>query len=210
MKIVSAEFIRGAETEKDYPPMHAPEIAFAGRSNVGKSSMINSLLSRKNLVRTSKTPGLTRKINFFLINNSFIFVDLPGYGYASVPMKVRQSWAPMVNTYLTQRDQLAGVVVIVDSRRNPTDLDENLIEFLKFRGIPFVIGLSKADKIGRSEQTALQAALVKKWGTGTAIELFSSVTGLGRKELWSHIIELSEQWRSRPRSRIPTRINLEK
>ena len=84
MKIFSAEFIRGAESRKDYPPTHVPEIAFAGRSNVGKSSMINSLLSRKNLVRTSKTPGLTRKINFFFINNSFIFVDLPGYGYASV------------------------------------------------------------------------------------------------------------------------------
>lgn len=210
MKIVSAEFIRGAETGKDYPPTHAPEIAFAGRSNVGKSSMINSLLSRKNLVRTSKTPGLTRKINFFLINNSFIFVDLPGYGYASVPMEVRRSWAPMVNTYLTQRDQLAGVVVIIDSRRDPTELDENLIKFLKFQGIPFVVAVSKADKIGRSQQVTLLEVLVKKWEIETQVELFSSVTGLGRKELWSHIIELLEQWRSKPRAKPSTRINVEK
>ncbi|MGC8605650.1 MAG: ribosome biogenesis GTP-binding protein YihA/YsxC [Desulfomonilaceae bacterium] len=200
MKILTAEFIRGAEYKMDYPPTQTPEIAFAGRSNVGKSSMINSLLSRKNLVRTSKTPGLTRKINFFLINNSFIFVDLPGYGYASVPMDVRRSWAPMVNTYLTERKQLAGVVVIVDSRRAPTELDENLIKFLDARGIPFVVVFSKADKIGRSEQMVRINAAAQKWGTDASVEVFSSVTGMGRKELWSRIIELSEQWRLKHRS----------
>ncbi len=198
MKILSAEFIRGAESRKDYPLTHVPEIAFAGRSNVGKSSMINSLLTRKNLVRTSKTPGLTRKINFFLINKSFIFVDLPGYGYASVPMDVRRSWAPMVNTYLTERKQLAGVVVIVDSRREPTELDENLIKFLQFRGFPFVVAFSKADKIGQAERTTLLKVTKEKWGPDMPVEHFSSVTGLGRKELWSRIIELSDRWRARP------------
>ncbi len=209
MKIFSAEFIRGAESRKDYPPTHVPEIAFAGRSNVGKSSMINSLLSRKNLVRTSKTPGLTRKINFFLINRNFIFVDLPGYGYASVPMSVRRSWAPMVNTYLTERKQLAGVVVIVDSRREPTELDENLIKFLQFRGFPFVVALSKADKIGHSERTTLMKVTSERFGPETRAEFFSSVTGLGRKELWSHIIELSDKWRSQPYNKGNFPINLD-
>ncbi|MCX5872593.1 MAG: ribosome biogenesis GTP-binding protein YihA/YsxC [Deltaproteobacteria bacterium] len=190
MKITSAEFICGAENKKDYPPTRVPEIAFAGRSNVGKSSMINSLLGRKSLVRTSKTPGLTRKINFFSINNSFIFVDLPGYGYASVPMEIRRSWAPMVNTYLTERKELAGVVVITDSRREPTEQDESLIEFLQFQGIPFVVALSKADKIGHSDRAALKGTLLQKWGDSTPVEFFSAVTGLGRKELWRRIIGL--------------------
>ncbi len=198
MKITSADFIRGAEGRKDYPASDLPEIAFAGRSNVGKSSMINTLLGRKNLVRTSKSPGLTRKINFFLINNSIMFVDLPGYGYASVPMEVRRSWAPMVNTYLTERTQLAGVVVIVDARREPTELDEGLIEFLQFRGIPFVVALSKADKLGQAERATMKRLVLQKWGSTISMEFFSAVSGLGKKPMWKRLFEFERDWRARP------------
>jgi len=196
MKIVSAEYLCSAEKRKDYPSTRVPEIAFAGRSNVGKSSMINSLLGRKNLVRTSKTPGLTRKINFFLINKNLMFVDLPGYGYASVPMDVRRSWAPMVNTYLTERKQLAGVVVIIDSRREPTELDESMINFLKFREFPFLLAISKADKVGHAQRSLLLKSVQEQWGLTNSVELFSSITGLGRKESWSWIIGSSAKWRA--------------
>ena len=197
MKIISADFVSGAENSKDYPSGELPEIAFAGRSNVGKSSMINTLLARKNLVRTSKTPGLTRKINFFLINNRIMFVDLPGYGYAAVPMEVRRSWAPMVNTYLTERNQLSGVVVIVDSRRPPTESDEELIRFLQFKSTPFVVALSKADKLGQSEQSAMKRSLIQKWGSTIPVEFFSAVSGLGKKALWSRLLEFERDWRAK-------------
>jgi GTP-binding protein len=119
MKVLSAQFMKAAERQKDYPTGGLPEVAFAGRSNVGKSSMINTLLGRRNLVRTSKTPGLTRMLNFYLINDRFIFVDLPGYGYARVPLQVKKKWGPMVETYLNTRKELTGVVVIMDARRPP-------------------------------------------------------------------------------------------
>ncbi|MFH0960867.1 MAG: ribosome biogenesis GTP-binding protein YihA/YsxC [Pseudomonadota bacterium] len=202
MKITSADFIRGAEGRKDYPAGDLPEIAFAGRSNVGKSSMINTLLGRKNLVRTSKSPGLTRKINFFLINGSIMFVDLPGYGYASVPMEVRRSWAPMVNAYLNERTQLSGVVVIVDSRREPTPLDEELIEFLQFRNIPFVVAFSKADKLGQAEQATMKRTMLGKWGSAISMEFFSAVSGLGKKLIWRKLFEFEKDWRARSDTKI--------
>ena len=119
MKILSAEFVTSAVKPDQYPPVKYPEMAFAGRSNVGKSSLINTLVNRKRLVKTSSTPGRTQLINFFDINNHFTFVDLPGYGYAKVPTAVRKKWGPMIETYLSGRDSLKGVVVILDIRRNP-------------------------------------------------------------------------------------------
>ncbi len=207
MKITSADFVRGAEDRKDYPTGNLPEIAFAGRSNVGKSSMINTMLGRKNLVRTSKSPGLTRKINFFLINRVIMFVDLPGYGYASVPMEVRRSWAPMVNTYLNERSQLSGVVVIVDSRREPTPLDEELIRFLQFRSIPFVVAMSKADKLGQAERATMKRAMLEKWGSTISMEFFSAVSGFGKKPMWKRLFEFERDWRARSDTEIK---NIEK
>ena len=192
MRVFSADFLVSADQQKEYPSGNKPEIAFAGRSNVGKSSMINTLLGRKNLVRTSKTPGLTRKINFFAINGSIMFVDLPGYGYASVPLEVRKKWGPMVETYLKSREQLAGVVLIIDSRRQATDFDKTLIEFLEAHGIPFIISLSKIDKLNNA-QTVSQIREVRSLLAGEIpVVGFSSTTGSGKNELWKAIKYLIE------------------
>ncbi len=192
MKVVSADFLCSADQSRDYPSSDKPEIAFAGRSNVGKSSMINVLLGRKNLVRTSKTPGLTRKINFFLINGSLMLVDLPGYGYASVPLEIRKKWGPMVETYLKERSQLAGVVIIIDSRRGPTDFDNTLITFLKSNSIPFIVALSKMDKLNNSQMATQRRQMKDVLDPDVPIVGFSSLTGLGKNELWKAVRYLIE------------------
>ena len=145
MKIISAEFITSAAKQSQFPIENFPEIAFAGRSNAGKSSMINVLLNRRRLVKTSSTPGKTRLINFFLINKEFIFVDLPGYGYANVPKTVRIGWKETVETYLLNRALLKGVVLIMDIRRVPEKEEHDLIGWLKHFGIGCRLAVSKAD-----------------------------------------------------------------
>jgi GTP-binding protein len=192
MKIVSADFIRAAEKKQDYPPGGATEIAFAGRSNVGKSSMINALLGRRNLVRTSKTPGHTRKLNFYLINDRFIFVDFPGYGYAKVPLSVKGKWGPMVETYLAKREELAGVVVIVDARRPPTESDMSLVDYLQSRAIPFIVAATKADKLSRGQMAGYRRLVKEQVGEKAPVVLFSSYNGEGKKELWREINALME------------------
>lgn len=192
MKIFGANFLRAAQEKKDYPTGGLQEIAFAGRSNVGKSSAINTLLGRHNLVRTSKTPGHTRKLNFFLINDSFIFVDFPGYGFARVPKEMQKAWAPMVERYLEERKELAGVVVIVDFRRLPTDADVQLITFLQSRGIPVVVAATKADKLAHGAMIAQQRAVKGQLGDQVPVVAFSAHTGLGKNELWKQIKSLIE------------------
>ncbi len=151
MKILSAEFVISAVGPKQFPLDSKPQIAFAGRSNVGKSSIINSLLHRKNLVKTSQTPGKTQLINFFIINESFYFVDLPGYGYARVPHAVTDAWAPMIEGYLKSSPQLSAVVVLLDSRRELDERDVRLIEWLRQYDIPVIYALTKTDKLNRQE-----------------------------------------------------------
>lgn len=192
MKIVSAKFIRAAESKTDFPKGGLKEVAFAGRSNVGKSSAINTLLGRRNLVRTSKTPGRTRKINYFLVNERFFFVDLPGYGFAAVPLEVRKSWGPMVQTYLMQRKELAGVVVIVDARRRPAASDLSLLEFLTHHGIHFIVTATKADKLSRSKMLFQQRSIRAHVSVEVPVILFSSMNGLGKNELWKEIKKLIE------------------
>lgn len=184
MKIVSATFLKAAEDKRGYPDGGLVEIAFAGRSNVGKSSMINTLLGRRNLVRTSKTPGHTRKLNFYVINDRFILVDLPGYGFARVPLEERERWRPMVETYLTERRQLAAVVVITDARRPPTDMDKELIGYLREHDIPFIVVPTKADKLGRGELAAQRRVMNEAFGTEGQVVFFSSLNGVGKNELW--------------------------
>lgn len=201
MRIVTADFHTAAEDAKGYPTGRLTEIAFAGRSNVGKSSAINTLLGRRNLVRTSKTPGHTRKLNFYLINNRFIFVDLPGYGFARVPRVMQMKWGPMVENYLRKRDELAAVVVIVDARRAPTDSDMGLIDFLKSQLIPVIVAATKADKISRGRMTSHRKLIVESVGESAPVVLFSSQNGQGKKELWNEIkrfIELKRRRQSRP------------
>ncbi len=182
--------MRAAEKKEDYPKGGLAEIAFAGRSNVGKSSAINTLLGRHNLVRTSKTPGHTRKLNFFLINESFVFVDLPGYGYAAVPLEVKRKWGPMMETYLTSRKELGGVVLIADSRHGLMESDRKLVDFFRHHGIVTIVAATKADKLSRNKLRSLQRTMMENLGPEIPVVPFSSHTGEGKNELWKEIKKL--------------------
>jgi GTP-binding protein len=186
MKISSAEFVKSAFNGSQWTTDGLPEIAFLGRSNVGKSSLINSLLLRKGLARTSNTPGRTQSINFFLINGSFYFADLPGYGYAKVSKTMRVEWGQMAEEYLAERDELALCVQLIDSRHKPSPLDLQLNEWLVYHEKPHVIAATKADKLSKNElQRSLAAA--QKVFPATAIIAYSARTGRGRDELWAAI-----------------------
>ena len=186
MKITSAEFVKSAFNKEHWVTGGNPEIAFLGRSNVGKSSLINSLLLRKGLARTSNTPGRTQSINFFLINDSFYFADLPGYGYARVSKTMRADWGRMAEEYLAERRELALCIQLIDSRHEPTALDIQLNEWLVHHNKPHVIVATKADKLSRNElQKAVKAARAKL--TGADILTYSAVTGMGRDEVWDQI-----------------------
>jgi GTP-binding protein len=189
MKILSAEFVLSAKEPAHYPSAVLPEIAFAGRSNVGKSSLINTLLNRKGLARTSNTPGRTQEINFFRVNDRFAFIDLPGYGYAKVPESIRKRWGPMVETYLRVRDTLHLVVLILDVRRDPSEEDLQLIHWLPFYQIPFLIVLTKTDKVSNNEFADRRRRIVEKIGfpPETTLVAFSAKTGAGKESLWREI-----------------------
>jgi len=189
MKIISAEFVLSATEPRHYPPAGIPEVAFAGRSNVGKSSLINTLLNRKRLARTSTTPGRTQEINFFRINDSFFFVDLPGYGYAKVPEAIRKQWGPMVETYLRDRQTLSLVVVILDVRRDPSPEDLQLIHWLEFYSVNFLVVITKTDKISRNELSVRKRIIGDLEGASVkpAILSFSAKTGDGKEFIWRKI-----------------------
>jgi len=190
MKIATAEFLVSAVSPAQYPRQPLPEVAFAGRSNVGKSSLINTLVHRKNLVKTSATPGKTQTINFFVVNQRFLLVDLPGYGYAKVPREIQASWRPMVEAYLRQRTTLRAVVHIVDLRHPPTAQDQQLRSWLLHHGIPVVTVATKADHVPRGQRPAHVQALCE----GLALPpeepalLFSAQNHEGRLQLW-HCLE---------------------
>lgn len=189
MKILSADFVKSAFTSKDYPPDDLPEVAFAGKSNVGKSSLINSLVNRRNLAHTSSTPGRTQSLNFYLINRRFMFVDLPGYGFAHVSKDTKKSWKPMVEAYLKGRKTLRLVVVILDSRRVPHQDDLNLISWLRHRALPVLVVLTKIDKLSRSEKTAHLPETVKTLGVeNDQVVAFSALNGEGKVVLWHKIM----------------------
>ena len=188
MIVKQAEFIKSATKPAHYPEESLPEIAFAGRSNVGKSSLINVLVNRKNLVRTSNTPGRTQLINFFRINGTFTFVDLPGYGFAKVPLAVKREWGPMMETYLSRRENLRGVVLILDIRRTPTDDDLQMLQWLRACGIPPLVVVTKCDKLSKN-QRARQAALIAREIGLEAADLcfFSALTREGLDRVWERI-----------------------
>ena len=187
MKIHSAEFLLSASTTRQFPAATLPEIAFAGRSNVGKSTLINSLLNRKKLVKTSATPGKTQLINFFKINDQFFFVDLPGYGYAKVPESVRQKWQDLVEAYLSERETLRNVVLIIDCRHNPTLQDKQLMEWLEYYQRPSMIVASKIDKLKRGQvQKHLQK--IKNDLSIDSVPLgHSSMQSGRREEIWKKL-----------------------
>ena len=187
MKITSAEFVKSAFEKRHWITDGRPEIAFLGRSNVGKSSLINSLLLRKGLARTSNTPGRTQSINFFLINESFYFTDLPGYGYARVSKTMRSDWGKMAEDYLAQRAELALCVQLVDSRHKPTALDIQLNEWLNYNDKPHLIVATKADKISNNDLKK-SIAEAEKLLPEAKILTFSAQTGRGREQVWAEIL----------------------
>ena len=191
MIIKSAEFVTSAVKPSQYPPAVLPEIAFAGRSNVGKSSLINTLVNRKRLVKTSSTPGRTQLINFFNINQKFSFVDIPGYGYAKVPASVKKKWGPMIETYITTRKTLKGVVLIMDLRRTPGPEEMNMLDWLNHHGIPSVPVLTKSDKLSKTRQ---QKQLKEISNTLSADKdnfiLFSAKSRQGKDEVWDAVNKL--------------------
>ena len=191
MIIKSAEFVKSAVKPNHYPSGGLPEIAFAGRSNVGKSSLINTLLNRKRLVKTSRTPGRTQLINFFLINKTFSFVDLPGYGYAKVPASVRKSWGPMTETYLATRQTLSGVVLIMDIRRTPGMRELNFIEWLHHYNNPSILVLTKVDKLSKTNRIKQRLANAKALGVDVDdLILFSAKSRLGKDAVWNAVEQL--------------------
>ena len=188
MKILSANFIKSAVLPPDYPPPSLPEIAFAGKSNVGKSSLINILLQRKGLAKTSSSPGCTQMINFFNINDEFSFVDLPGYGFAKVPLAVKKKWGPMVEAYLQGRSSLRLVIFILDIRRDPSENDLAMFRWLEFYGIAYLLVLTKIDKLSK-QQTMLHRQTILDFFAHPSVPtvLFSAHTGAGKEELWQEI-----------------------
>ncbi len=191
MIIKSADFVKSAVKPSHYPPAIFPEIAFSGRSNVGKSSLINTLVNRKRLVKTSSTPGRTQLINFFNINNAFSFVDLPGFGYAKVPKSIKRTWGPMVETYLSTRKTLKGVVLIMDTRRVPGTQDLEFIEWLRYYAIPSILILTKADKLSKSKQMNQHIANTKILGVErNDLILFSAKSRMGKDAIWAAIEQL--------------------
>ena len=187
----SSEFITSAVKPSQYPQTGLPEIAFAGRSNVGKSSLINRVINRKRLVKTSSTPGRTQLINFFMVNSAFLFVDLPGYGYAKVPASVKKTWGPMIETYLSTRETLLGVVLLMDLRRIPGLEELNFINWLNHYDIPAILVLTKADKLSKTKRIKQILAISKTLSIKSDdLVIFSAKTNLGNERLRNEIENL--------------------
>ena len=187
----NAEILLSAANKSHYPQDEIPEIALAGRSNVGKSSFINTLLNRKNLARTSGKPGKTQLLNFFNIDNQLRFVDVPGYGYAKVSKTERAKWGRMIEEYLTTRENLRAVVSLVDFRHEPSADDVQMYEFLKYYEIPVIVVATKADKIPRSKWNKHESVIKKRldFDKNDDFLIFSSVNKDGLDTAWDAILE---------------------
>ncbi len=198
MLIKKAALETVAYKEEDMPLDGLPEIAFLGRSNVGKSSLINRLLGRKKLAYTSSTPGKTRALYFYRINDAFYFVDLPGYGYARAGKKEQRTWAVLIEQYLAERDSLCGAVQVVDCRHEPSKDDLLMAQWLRFHHLAAITVASKSDKLSRGALARQLPQIRVRLGLGEAEELlpFSARTGAGREHLWSALSGLLKQYQS--------------
>lgn len=189
MKVHNAEIVISAVQPEQYPNTKLPEIALAGRSNVGKSSFINTLINRKGLARISGKPGKTQTLNFYLIEEALHFVDVPGYGYAKVSKTERAKWGKMIETYITEREQLQAVVSLVDMRHDPTADDIQMYEFLKYYNIPVIVVATKCDKIKKNQWNKHESAIKKKLDFDPSDDfiIFSSETKEGKEKAWEAI-----------------------
>jgi GTP-binding protein len=190
--IRSLEFLGGTAERGGWRPLsELPEVAFAGRSNVGKSSLLNSLVGRRKMARVSKTPGRTREINFFRVNNAFVLVDLPGYGYAKISKERKADWKPLMESYFKLTPQLRGIVLLLDIRRDPSDDDREMLDFLSEVEIPTIVAVTKSDKLTKSAVAATASELARKLGLSEdQVIPFSSRTGEGRRELAEAMMSL--------------------
>jgi GTP-binding protein len=186
MKITKTEFVKSAVWPPQYPPAIMPEIAFVGRSNVGKSSLINTLVGQKNLAKISNTPGRTQLINFFAINELLSFVDLPGYGFAKVSQSVKKDWGDMIEAYLQERQNLALVIFILDIRRDPSAEDLSLRDWLAHYRIPYLFILTKTDKLSNNQAVAQRRKIEQALGVSAEERpiLFSAKTQKGKSDIW--------------------------
>lgn len=190
--IKSIEFLGPMATKGGWrPPVELPEIAFAGRSNVGKSSLLNRMMRRKSFARVSNTPGRTREINFFKVNDTFVLADLPGYGYARISKARKAEWRPLIEGYLSESPVLGGVVLLLDARHDPTDDDRTMLDFLAELGAPTIVAATKVDKLKPLAAAARVQILAEQVGLDPdQIVPFSARTGEGRDELASALVEL--------------------
>ncbi len=193
VNIHNASLTISAVSPRQYPPAAVCEVAMAGRSNVGKSSSINRLLNRRNLARTSSTPGKTATINFYNIDEKLFIVDLPGYGYAKVSRKEQEKWAQMINTYLETRPQLMGVLLLVDARHKPTAQDKAMFDWIRHRFGRVSVVATKCDKLAKTKVSEHLDVVYKTLGMEEADTLFpfSSESGMGKEELWAHILSMT-------------------
>ncbi|MDQ6690327.1 MAG: ribosome biogenesis GTP-binding protein YihA/YsxC [Gemmatimonadota bacterium] len=193
--IRNVEFMGGmAETHGWRPESTLPEVAFAGRSNVGKSSLLNTLVRRKSFARVSRTPGRTREINFFRINNSFVLVDLPGYGYARISKEKQAGWRPMIDSYLRRTAQLRGIVLLLDIRREPSEDDRAMLDYLAELEVPTIVALTKTDKLSKAAAREKAAEISRSLMLAPdQVVPFSAHSGEGRVELLEALMQLVEK-----------------
>jgi len=186
--VIQADFVISAVSERDFPREGIPEVVFAGRSNVGKSSLINRIAGKANLARTSATPGKTQSINFYRINGEFFFVDLPGFGYAKAAKAEVQRWKEFIEQYFHNRSTIALVVQLVDSRMPPTDRDLHLSEWLAKLNLPHMLVATKSDKLSNNQRGALTRIISNSLG-GQSVVMSSAETGAGCKEIWKRVLQ---------------------
>ena len=187
---VSAKFITSAAKPADFPPGRLPELAVVGRSNVGKSSLINALVGQQGLARTSRTPGRTRLLNWFEVDGRFNLVDLPGYGYAAVDRDMRAGWQPLIEEYLSRRDVLAGVLLLIDVRRGPEEEELDFVPWLEEKKIPIVVALTTADKLPKNKRMLEVAKAKKTLGLKRDPFAVSAQDGEGLDPLWRALDKL--------------------
>lgn len=194
MQITNAKFYKSVFKFEECPQLRQPEVAFSGRSNVGKSSLINRITRQNKLARTSNTPGRTQSLNYYNIDDKFYLVDLPGYGFANVPQKVKEEWAELIDNYLHYRENLLGIVQIIDARHKPTKDDKMMVEWLKASGLSFLIAATKVDKISNNKRAKQKRVIYKELQLDKSDNFifFSAETGEGTKTVYNYLEDLLE------------------